>query len=265
MDIFSLEFLYFYLSGLLFGVAFFLSAWPISIKLKKANIIDVYWGYSFIFYFIFYSMLSPQKMSISSYFLLGVCLIWCFRLGTYLLIRTIQEEHEDPRYTKIKKDWGVSDRRFWHMFVFQGFLSWSVSLCFAVIAVKPVSPTFFYLGGFVAVIGLIGESIADRQLAAFKGDPNNRGKTCRLGLWYYSRHPNYFFEWIVWVGFFIASIGQFSGLLSLVSVLIMYRFLTKVSGAGFSEEMMLKSNKRPDYPEYVRVTNSFFSLVSQKN
>lgn len=264
MEIFSLDFLYFYLSGLLFGIAFFLSAWPISIKMKKANIIDVYWGYSFIFYFAFYSILSPQTLSIPRYFLLAVCLIWCFRLGTYLLIRTVNEEHEDARYTEIKKDWGVTDKGFWPMFIFQGFLSWSVSICFAVIAVSPTHTLLFYTGGALSLLALIGESIADKQLAAFKKNPDNRGTTCRVGLWFYSRHPNYFFEWLVWVGFFIASIGQKAGFLSLVSVLIMYRFLTKVSGAGFSEEIMLKSNKRPDYPEYVRVTNAFFPWFPKK-
>lgn len=258
MDVFSIEFLKIYSFGLAFGIFFFLFAWPISIKIKKANIIDVYWGYSFIFYFLFYLLLSKSPYFLTKIFLIIVCFIWCFRLGTYLLYRTLGEAEEDKRYTEIKKNWNVTDQGFWPMFVFQGFLSWLVSIPFAVLALTLESSILHWVGGVIALLGLFFESLSDKQLSNFKKDPSHRGTTCKVGFWKYSRHPNYFFEWTIWIGFFIASLSTKNGWIAIFSVIIMYRFLTKVSGAGYSEEVMLKSNKRQDYPEYVRKTNQFF-------
>lgn len=258
MQVLSFEFFKLYCLGLVFAVAYFLTAWPISIKMKKANIIDVYWGYSFFIYFVFYAFLFKLRLEVTHFAFFSVSFLWCARLGTHLLIRTVRDQKEDARYSEIKENWKVDDIGFWPMFVFQGLLSWLVSIPFAILATGQSNILSSSIGLMVILIGLLGEALADHQLADFKANAENRHKTCQVGLWKFSRHPNYFFEWLIWIGFFTGCLGIKGGWLSILSVLIMYRFLTKVSGAAYSEEIMLKQNKRPDYADYVRRTNAFF-------
>ena len=64
------------------------------------------------------------------------------------------------------------------------------------------------LGFALWLLALLGESLADRQLKFFKLNPQNKGKTCAAGLWKYSRHPNYFFEWLIWISYLIFAIKK---------------------------------------------------------
>jgi steroid 5-alpha reductase family enzyme len=112
-----------------------------------------------------------------------------------------------------------------------------------------------YAGAAVWLIGIIGESVADRQLKRFKDDPANKGRTCQAGLWSLSRHPNYFFEWIIWVGYGIAALGSPFGWLGLCSPVVMLYVLVFVTGIPLTEEQALRS--RSDYREYQRTTSPF--------
>jgi steroid 5-alpha reductase family enzyme len=109
----------------------------------------------------------------------------------------------------------------------------------------------------VFVVALVGEWVADRQLAAFKADPNNRGRVCRAGLWRYSRHPNYFFEWLVWVAYFVFALPSPWGWLSALSPLLMLFFLFRITGIPATEEQSLRS-RGAEYREYQRTTSVFF-------
>jgi steroid 5-alpha reductase family enzyme len=90
-----------------------------------------------------------------------------------------------------------------------------------------------------------------------KKNPENKGKNCEVGLWYYSRHPNYFFEWLIWVSYGLVSLASPYGYIGLISPVLMYILLTKFSGVPMSEELALK--KRGDvFREYQRTTSAFF-------
>jgi steroid 5-alpha reductase family enzyme len=104
--------------------------------------------------------------------------------------------------------------------------------------------------------GLLGESLADRQLARFRADPANKGKICQIGLWNYSRHPNYFFEWLVWVGYAVFALGSPWGWLGFIAPALMLHFLLNVTGIPMTEELSLKS-KGDAYREYQRTTSAF--------
>ena len=95
------------------------------------------------------------------------------------------------------------------------------------------------------------------QLQGFKKDPANRGKTCRAGLWSYSRHPNYFFEWLIWVSFFIFASASPYGWISIVCPVLIFYFLFKVSGIPATEAQALRT-KGDDYRDYQRTTSAFF-------
>lgn len=98
--------------------------------------------------------------------------------------------------------------------------------------------------------------LADRQLARFRADPANKGKVCQAGLWNYSRHPNYFFEWLVWVGYAVFALGSPWGWLGLIAPALMLHFLLNVTGIPMTEELSLKS-KGDAYRAYQRTTSAF--------
>ena len=113
------------------------------------------------------------------------------------------------------------------------------------------------------VIALIGESLADKQLERFKADKSNAGKVCTEGLWKYSRHTNYFFEWMMWVGLFTYSTASPFGWLAVISPVLMFYFLWHVTGIAATEEQSLRS-KGEAYRQYQQTTSAFFPWFPKK-
>jgi steroid 5-alpha reductase family enzyme len=91
------------------------------------------------------------------------------------------------------------------------------------------------------IISVMGEAIADQQLANFKRDPANKGKVCDTGLWGYSRHPNYFFEWLMWVSYFVFALESPYGYIAIISPAIILYLLLKVTGIPLTEEQSIRS------------------------
>jgi len=112
------------------------------------------------------------------------------------------------------------------------------------------------LGLILFCLALTGEAIADRQLAHFKSAPANRSNVCDVGLWHYSRHPNYFFEWLIWCAFFIYAMQSPAGIWTIVAPILMLLFLTKMSGIPLAEKQSLKS-KGQKYIDYQQTTSPF--------
>ena len=123
----------------------------------------------------------------------------------------------------------------------------------------------FEVGGvMIWVVAIAGETIADNQLRAFKADPANRGRVCQAGLWGWSRHPNYFFEWLIWCAFAFFALGSPLGWISIGCPALMLYFLLRVSGIPATEAHALKS-RGPEYAEYQRTTSAFVPLPRREN
>ena len=122
---------------------------------------------------------------------------------------------------------------------------------------------FEVAGLLIWVAGVAGESLADHQLARFKSDPANRGKTCRAGLWRYSRHPNYFFEWLHWWAYAALAVGSVFWWIPVAAPLVMLYFLLKVTGIPPTEAQALAS-RGDDYREYQRTTSAFIPWFPKK-
>ena len=120
-----------------------------------------------------------------------------------------------------------------------------------------------FLGVLIWVVAVVGESVADRQLERFRTEPANRGKTCRMGLWRYSRHPNYFFEWLVWCGIGLAALAAPLGWLALASPAIMLFLILKVTGIPPTEERAVLSRGK-DYRDYQATTSAFVPWLPKK-
>ncbi len=113
------------------------------------------------------------------------------------------------------------------------------------------------LGALVLLTSVVGESIADRQLERFRADPANKGRVCRDGLWRYSRHPNYFFEWIHWLAYVPLTAGTGWLPYMFIAPLILVLLIVFLTGIPPTEAQSLRSRGEA-YREYQRTTSAFF-------
>lgn len=238
--------------------------WVIQLRTRNAAIIDAVWSMSFplmtIIYYVLIIGYEPRQLLV-----LGVVCLWGFRLGLYLLFRTLGHA-EDVRYTALREEWGdQQDKRMLSFYYKQAVAAVILSIPFILIMINktPLINALEIAGAVICVIGVLGESIADHQLKRFKSVADNKGKIMRSGLWAWSRHPNYFFEWLVWVGFFVMSLSSPWGWTSALGMLLMYYLLTKRTGIGYTEKQMLKSRGEA-YISYQRQVSAFFPRPPKK-
>lgn len=233
--------------------------WAIAVRIGNAGIVDVAWSCNFSLLAALYAALGsgwlPRRLLVA-----GMVALWSLRLGG-TLVRRVMGDHpvEDGRYQQLRKDWAPrANARFFWFFELQGALNVVLSAPVLVACVNP-QPTLHPLeltGALVWTIALAGESAADHQLARFRAEPSNRGRTCQVGLWRYSRHPNYFFEWLIWVTFFLFAAASPGGWLTLYCPLVMLYFLFRVTGIPATEAQALRS-RGDEYREYQRTTSPF--------
>lgn len=246
-----------YLIGLAAITAILVATWVLQLKTRNAGHVDITWSFSLGIAAVIYAVLADGDSTMRVLAgLLG--LVWSARLGGYLYLRNVGTA-EDSRYTALREKWGdAQDRNMLLFYLFQGLMAWILSVPFLVVAyqAETVMAPLLVLGILIWAVSVLGEALSDYQLMQFKADSANRGKVCRQGLWYYSRHPNYFFESLHWVAYVPLAIGSSLWWLTLVSPALMAWLLLKVSGVPGVETPEGK-NKREGYDEYVRTTSSF--------
>ncbi len=233
--------------------------WLVAVRIRNAGIVDVAWSCNFSLLAVLYAALLPGFLP-RRLLVTVMAVSWSARLGTYLYLRVMgRHPVEDGRYEELRRRWAPhADRRFFFFFQAQGVLNVILSLPFLLAGRNP-APRIHPLewtGIALWAIALAGESIADRQLDRFRRDPANRGRTCQVGFWRYSRHPNYFFEWLVWVAFFVFALASPGGLVAVYCPLLMLFFLLKVTGIPATEAQALRS-RGDEYREYQRTTSAF--------
>lgn len=181
--------------------------------------------------------------------------VWALRLGAYLLLdRVLAGRPEDGRYRAMRERWGASAGRNF-------LLLYLAQLVVAALFIVPLwaamhgGPLDGWAAAGVVVWGIavIGEAVADRQLARFRADLSNRGAVCRVGLWRYSRHPNYFFEWVHWWAYVL--IGH-AAPLTLLGPVVMLLFLFRITGIPYTE-LQAVASRGERYREYQRTTSAF--------
>ncbi len=243
------------------GVAagFLLVLWVVSVRRRDAGLVDVGWAASLGGMALAYAALGPghplQRVALAA-----TGGVWGLRLAWHLLTDRVLAGPEDGRYVALREHWGArADLHFLWFFQLQALLAGALSLPFLLVASDPraalAAPQVAGLALFA--LGLGGEALADRQLAAHRKDPANRGRTCRRGLWRYSRHPNYFCEWLLWCAFALLAWPAPGGPWALLAPAVMYVLVTRVSGIPYTERQALRS-RGEDYRRYQRTTNAFF-------
>jgi len=237
----------------------FAGTYALARRMDNYGIVDIVWSYSFGALALWYAFTAPgwppRRWAIAA-----LVILWSGRLGTHLYRRVMSHHpEEDSRYREMRNRW--SGRFAGKMFVFyqqQAFSVVVLGLPFLLIARN--SSTAFHalewIGASLWLVALIGEATADAQLHAFKKDPANKGKVCNVGLWHYSRHPNYFFEWIIWGSYFVFACPSPWGWTSVLCPAAMLYLLLRVTGVPMAEEQSLRS-RGDAYRRYQKTTSVF--------
>lgn len=192
---------------------------------------------------------------------LGMIGLWSGRLFLHILIhRILGEPEEDARYQALRKHWGDrANHNFFWFFQAQGPLAVLFAIPPVLVLFNPAPAlTGLDLAGLaIWLIAWGGETLSDQQLERFRRNTDNKGKVCNTGLWRYSRHPNYFFEWLHWFAYVAMAATQPYGLLTLLGPVLMYLFLTRITGIPYTEKRALVS-RGDAYRRYQQSTNRFF-------
>ncbi len=245
------------LYGWIIAAVLMAALWGVQRVRRNAGIVDVGWCVGLILLSFLYAVAAvgdPDRRMLVA----AMDGLYAARLGGYLFQNRVQAS-EDARYETLRRWWG--DRAHLYFFFFFQFQALGVvvfSLPLLVLMQNP-RPTFslWELGGLLLWLGaVVGEGLADWQLARFKSEPGNRWKTCREGLWRYSRHPNYFFEWLHWCAYVPMGVGVPGGWITLLNPAIMLVFLLWVSGIPWAEAQAL-ATRGEDYRAYQRTTSAF--------
>lgn len=246
-----------YLLGLAAAGGLLTVVWLVSLVLKDASIVDPFWGLVFITLGATYRFASETEYGARPAVVLGLLFIWGVRLSGYLFWRNAGKG-EDYRYQAMRKRQGPNfpAKSLFTVFWLQGTLAWVVSLPLLAAADGTTSlGVFDYLGIGFWVVGIVFETLGDFQLARFKADSSNQGKVMDKGVWRYTRHPNYFGDFMVWWGFYFFALSA-GGWWAIFGPLLMSVLLMRVSGAALLEKKL--GNTREGYEEYIRTTNGFF-------
>jgi steroid 5-alpha reductase family enzyme len=228
-------------------------------RIDNYGIVDIAWPYAFAALAAFYA-LAGTGWPVRRALIATLACIWSIRLGTHLFIRiTRHHPAEDARYAQLRRDWaGNFHPKMFGFFQLQAASVVLLGLAF-LLAAQNSAPALHPLevaGAGLWLIALAGEALADAQLAAFKRDPANRGRVCATGLWRYSRHPNYFFEWLVWVAFFVFALASPWGWIAIVGPVSILYLLLRVTGIPMTEEQGVRS-KGDAYRRYQQTTSAF--------
>jgi steroid 5-alpha reductase family enzyme len=247
------------------AVAMFIG-WLIQRRTRNAGIVDAIWSACMGAAALFYAGVGGGGLVAR----LAVAMLgglWGFRLCMHILSRVLNEP-EDGRYRYLREYWRDDQRKFFGFFQAQAVLTVLFSLPFYAVAENPRESMSIWCacGLTIWIISVTGESIADAQLSRFRKNPKNHGKTCRTGLWRYSRHPNYFFEWLHWFTYVFLAIGTPfpAWLLSLLGPTLMLASLCWISGIPFTEAQALRSRGN-DYRQYQRTTSMLIPWFPKKD
>lgn len=242
--------------GLILGLM--ISLWLVSLGLRNASIVDIFWGTGFVITAWFYQQNSsgfePRSLLVAV-----LVTVWGLRLSLHILARNAGKG-EDFRYAAWRAQYGRTWwlRSLFQVFLLQGVILWFVSLPLpAAMALEPAGWTVFDgLGVLLWLTGFAFEAGGDWQLARFKARPESKGKLLTTGFWGLTRHPNYFGDAMVWWGLFCLALP--GGWWLVLSPLLMNFLLLRVSGVAMLERTM---NQKPGYESYMKNTPAFFPRI----
>ncbi len=259
------EWIFIVVKGYLILVVLQTLLWAIQSYTKDASTADVGWALGMSLLVGWYAIHLDGNI-VRKMLIFIPLIIWTIRLSSHLLRRILHEQKEDSRYAQFRQTWGKdANRNFFLIYQLQPVFNVLLSVPFFIVflnsdqSIKVIE----IIAVFIWAIGLLGESLADEQLRRFKLNPQNKGKICQDGLWNYSRHPNFFFEWLMWVAYFIFAQASPHGVWAIIAPALMLFLLMKVTGIPLMEQRAL-ANKGEAFRKYMQTTSFFVPLPKRK-
>jgi steroid 5-alpha reductase family enzyme len=252
---------YYLLAGWLALALCFAMLWLVCVRTRDASHVDVGWALGLGLMAAFAAAALPGEPARRGLLAVMAC-GWSLRLGGHLYVDRVKGKPEDGRYAALRAKWGErANRNFFFFFQAQALLDVLLALPFVAVASKqgPLG-ALDWAGLALWIVSVGGETAADRQLAAFRSEPANKGTTCRAGLWSWSRHPNYFFEWTHWLAYAVMVPGDWR---VWTAPPLMLFFLLKVTGIPATEEHALRS-RGDDYRRYQKEVSRFIPLPPRR-
>jgi len=228
--------------------------WLRQLRTRNATSVDAAWSAGMGILALTFALLADG--SAARRLLVGTLAgIWAARLVWHLVIDRVLGRPEDGRYRALRERWGPRAPLYFFIF-YQGQAIIATLFAVPILAAMQggALDAWAAAGALLWLCAVIGETVADRQLSRFRGDPANRVRTCRRGLWRYSRHPNYFFEWTHWFSYVLIGHGAWP---TWIGPVVMLLFLFRLTGIPFTEQQAIKS-RGDDYRSYQRETSVFF-------
>ena len=232
--------------------------WLLSLALKNASIVDIFWGTGFVIVTWVIFLLTPVGFATRQLLLNLLVTIWGLRLSLHIFTRNWGKP-EDFRYQVWRKEAGAAWwwRSYFKVFFLQGVILWIVAapLLAAQISAQPDHLAWLdYLAIPLWSTGFFFEVMGDWQLAHFKANPANKGKVLNTGVWRYTRHPNYFGDAAQWWAYYLLALAA-GGWWTIFSPILMTTLLMRVSGVTLLEKTL--KEEKPGYKEYVETTSEF--------
>ena len=242
-----------------------MALWLVAERTINAGIVDVGWAASFALVVGLFAIRATTPATAWAPLAI-VVVAWSMRLAGYLVSRGAASPPEEGRYNHLRASWEPhASRRFFVFFQAQAAMTGVLSTAMVVpFVVEPWDGGWLRaIGATIAAIGVIGEATADAQLQRFKA--TNPGKLCDVGLWAYSRHPNYFFEWCVWLGYAVYGVAFAPwGLIALFGQALIFGSIWGVTGIPPTENQAIRS-KGDAYREYQKRVSVFVPLPPKRS
>jgi steroid 5-alpha reductase family enzyme len=232
--------------------------WLIHLRTGNAAIVDAGWAGGLAILGILFAVLAGGYW-LRSAIIATMAGIWGFRLAIYLLTTRIIGHPEEGRYQELRRQWKTNlSLKFLVFFEFQALLCVVLSVPFLIASrnPKPGISSLEWVAVALWTLAMAGEAFADAQLSRFKSDPSNKGRTCQAGLWRYSRHPNYFFEWLIWMAFALFALASPGGYWGLLSPALILYFVLRVTGIPATEAQAVRT-RGEEYRRYQQTTSAF--------
>jgi steroid 5-alpha reductase family enzyme len=246
-----------FLVGLAVGLAAFAALWLVSLALRNASIVDIFWGPGIVLVGWIYHLMASPRTGLGL-LVCALATVWGLRLAGHVAVRNAGAG-EDFRYRQWRERSGPA---FWWVSLFKVFLLQAVVLWVVSSPLLLAQRSGAGFGGrwligvglLLWAVGIFFEAVSDWQLLAFKRDPASRGRVLDRGLWRLSRHPNYFGEAVLWWGIGLVATAA-GGPLALIGPALLTFTLLKISGVAMLDRELVA--RRPGYAEYIARTPAF--------
>jgi steroid 5-alpha reductase family enzyme len=241
--------------------------WLVAQRTRNAGIVDVGWALTFAAVVGLFAAraTAPREVWLP---IAAVVVVWSVRLGGYLISRGAASGPEEGRYADLRARWAPhAARRFFVFFQAQAALTAVLASAFVVpfVADPDGGCALRVAGCVIAAVGVVGETLADAQLARWRRDPAHKGQVCEVGLWGVSRHPNYFFEWCVWLGYALYGFAFAPwGLIALVPQAIILGSIFGITGIPPTEKQAIRS-KGDAYRDYQKRVSRFVPMPPKRS